>query len=504
MAENPRAPDRAVEAGRGAIFIGAAKIWFIVSGFIQQVLMTRLLGTAGFGDYGQAVAAVSVLNNATVQGTINSVSKFTSEDESRADAVKRAGLKLQVMVGGLLALVFFVSAPLFASYYKHPEFTPLFRIVALIPLLYSIYSVFVGSANGLRRFRAQASFDISFSTTKTVLLAVGALIAGVAGSLAGWALTALLVMVLSAVVMGLPRQGPQAGSFPIGRLLAFMGGIVLYTLLINLTLNLDILLLRRFAALGAAATQASALSGQYQGMRTFALLPYQLCLVITFVIFPMVSRSTFEQDREATRIYVNQTLRYAIILAAAVATVLVARPAGLLTLVYPAAFRDGAPALPVLVAGIVCLSLMGVSGSIINASGRLRATILLMALTVASGTAAAFVVVPGQPPGPAMLTAAAAATSFGMAVGMVSALIYLKRQFGGAAPLATVVRVAVSVSVAVGVARLIPGEGKLLTLMTLPLAGVVFLVVLILIREFGPEDRAKFARILGRKVATKR
>jgi stage V sporulation protein B len=498
MAEQTRAPDRAVEAGRGAIFIGAAKIWFIVSGFVQQVLMTRLLGTAGFGDYGQAVAAVSVLNNATVQGTINSVSKFTSEDDSRADAVKRAGLKLQVIVGGLLALAFFVSAPAFASYYKHPEFTPLFRIVALIPLLYSIYSVFVGSANGLRRFRAQASFDISFSTLKTVLLAVGALFAGVAGSLAGWVLTALLVLVLSAVVMRLPRGGSQAQTFPISRLLAFMGGIVLYTLLINLALNLDILLLRRFAALGAEASRASALSGQYQGMRTFALLPYQLCLVITFVIFPMVSRSTFEQDRQATRIYVNQTLRYAIILSAAVAAVLVARPAGLLTLVYPAAFRDGAAALPVLVGGIVCLSLMGVAGSIINASGRLRATILLTALTVVSGTAAAFVVVPGQPPGPAMLSAAAAATSFGMAVGMVAALIYLRRQFGGAAPLATAVRVAVSVSVAVGVARLVPGEGKLLTLMVLPLAGVVFLVVLVLLREFGPEDRAKFARILGR------
>jgi O-antigen/teichoic acid export membrane protein len=443
------------------------------------------------------VAAVSVLNNATVQGTINSVSKFTSEDDSRADAVKQAGLKLQVIVGGLLALGFFVAAPLFASYYKHPEFTPLFRIVALIPLLYSIYSVFVGSANGLRRFRAQASFDISFSTTKTVLLAVGALVAGVAGSLTGWVLTALLVLVLSAVVMRLPRRGSQ--PFPMGRLLTFMGGIVLYTLLINLALNLDILLLRRFAALGAVATQASALSGQYQGMRTFALLPYQLCLVITFVIFPMVSRSTFEQDREATRMYVNQTLRYAIILAAAVATVLVARPAGLLTLVYPAAFRDGAPALPVLVGGIVCLSLMGVSGSIINASGRLQAAILLTALTVVSGTVASFVLVPGQPPGPAMLTAAAAATSFGMAVGMVAALVYLKRRFGGVAPLATLVRVSVSVSVAVGVARLIPGEGKLVTLMTLPLAGVVFLVVLILIREFGPDDRAKFARILGRR-----
>jgi len=499
MAENPRAPDRAVEAGRGAIFIGAAKIWFIVSGFIQQLLLPRLLGTAGYGDYGVVSNAVSVLNNATVQGTINSVSKFTSEDDRRADPVKLAGLKLQVIVGGVLALVFFVSAPLFARYYKHPEFTPLFRIVALIPLLYSIYSVFVGSANGLRRFRAQAGFDISFSTTKTVLVAAGAVVAGVAGTLVGWVVTALVVLILSAVVMRLPRRDQAAGAFPMRRLLTFMGGIVLYTLLINLALNLDILLLRRFTALGAAAAHASELSGQYQGVRTFALLPYQLCLAITFVIFPMVSRSTFEQDREATRVYVNQTLRYAIMLSGAVAAVVVARPAGLLTLVYPAAFREGAPALPVLVAGIVCLSLMGVSGSIINASGRLRATILLTALTVVAGTAAAFVVVPGQPPGPAMLTAAAAATSFGMAVGMVAALFYLKRHFGGAAPLATVVRVAVSVSVSVGVARLVPGEGKLITLVTLPLAGIVFLAVLILIREFGPEDRAKFARILGKR-----
>jgi stage V sporulation protein B len=497
MVEKPRAPDRAVEAGRGAIFIGAAKIWFIVSGFIQQLLLPRLLGTAGYGDYGVVSNAVSVLNNATVQGTINSVSKFTSEDDRRADPVKLAGLKLQVIVGGVLALVFFVSAPLFARYYKHPEFTPLFRIVALIPLLYSIYSVFVGSANGLRRFRAQAGFDISFSTSKTVLVAAGALVAGVAGAMTGWVVTALLVLILSAVVMRLPRRG--AGAFPMRRLLTFMGGIVLYTLLINLALNLDILLLRRFTALGAAAAHASELSGQYQGVRTFALLPYQLCLAITFVIFPMVSRSTFEQDREATRVYVNQTLRYAIMLSGVVAAVVVARPVGLLTLVYPAAFRDGAPALPVLVAGIVCLSLMGVSGSIINASGRLWATILLTALTVVVGTTAAFVVVPGQPPGPAMLTAAAAATSFGMAVGMVAALIYLKRQFGGAAPLATVVRVAVSVSVAVGVARLVPGEGKLITVVTLPLAGIVFLAVLILIREFGPEDRAKFARILGKR-----
>ena len=75
----------------------------------------------------------------------------------------------------------------------------------------------------------------------------------------------------------------------------------------------------------------------------------------------------------------------------------------------------------------------------------------------------------------------------------------LKRQFGGAPPLATVLRVAASLVVAVAVARLVPGEGKVTTLAALILAGLVFLIVLILLREFGPEDRAKFARILGKR-----
>jgi O-antigen/teichoic acid export membrane protein len=191
---------------------------------VQQLLLPRLLGMGGYGTYGVVSAAVSVLNNATVQGTINSVSKFTSEDDRRADAVKLAGLKLQVILGGCMALVFFMGAPLIASYYKHPEFTPLFRIVSLIPLLYSIYSVFVGSANGLRRFRAQAGFDISFSTTKTVLLAVGGIAAGAAGALAGWAATSLVILVLSAVVMKLPRRQAVDQTFPVKRLLTFMGG----------------------------------------------------------------------------------------------------------------------------------------------------------------------------------------------------------------------------------------------------------------------------------------
>src|SRR5687768_3277746 len=136
-------PDRAVEAGRGALFIGAAKVFFMVSAFLQKWLLTRIVGSADFGAFSVVNAAVSVLNNATVQGTLQSVAKFTAEDDRQADAVKAAGLRLQLIVGAGLGIGFFLLAPVIANFYDHPEFTRWFRLVALIPFFYSLYSVFV-------------------------------------------------------------------------------------------------------------------------------------------------------------------------------------------------------------------------------------------------------------------------------------------------------------------------------------------------------------------------
>ena len=493
-----RSPDRAVEAGRGALFIGAAKGFFMVSAFVQTWLLTKFVGSAEFGVFSVVTAAVSVLNNATVQGTIQSVSKFTAEDDRQIDAVKAAGLRLQLVVGAILGLGFFVLAPVIATRaYAHPEFTRWFRMVAPIPFLYSLYSVFVGSANGQRRFRVQAGFDMTFSSTKTLLLLGGAVAFGLAGAFAGFVVAAAFILVVSALVVKWPRLagGPV---FPMGRLVRFMVGIVIYTLLINLALNYDLLLLRRFAAGVADAVEANKMAGHYQTVRYFALLPYQALLIVTFVIFPLVSRSTFEQDREVTRIYVTQTLRYALILSGAMAAVLAARPRGLLLIFYAPEYGVGATALPILVAGIVCLGMLGVAGSIINASGHQRVAGALVATTVLVGGGAAFLIVPGRAPGAPMLNAAALATALGMAAGFAAALVYLRQRFAASPPLASVLRVAAAAALAIAVGRFLPGQGKIVALAALAAAGLVFLGALIALGEFGPQDRAKFRKIIGR------
>jgi len=404
-------------------------------------------------------------------------------------------------VGGVLGLAFFLGAPLIAAFERAPSYARYFRVAAAIPFLYALYAVFVGSANGLRRFRTQASFDVGFSTAKTILLLGLAAVWHVTGAFAGFVAAAVVILVASARVMGVPARAARAGEapFPRSRLIAFMGAVVAYSLLVNVALNYDQPLLRRFAGLVTDGVAADHIAGHYQGLRTLALLPYQALLVITFVIFPLVSRATFAEDRDATRTYVNQTLRYAMILAVAMGLCLGARPGALLAIIYKPEYGEGAAALPILVAGECCLALLAVSCAILNAAGRALAAVALMILTLAVGLGAAFVLVPAAAPGAPMLVAAATSTALGMGAGFVASVVYLRSRLGGGLPPLTVVRVGASALAAALVGRFAPGHGKLIGLCIIAAVGVVYLAGLVLTGELGAQDRAKLMRILRRR-----
>ncbi len=154
---------------------------------------------------------------------------------------------MQVGVGAALGLIFFLGAPLLASFEKQPGYASYFRIAAAIPFLYAVYAVFVGSANGLRRFRAQASFDVGFSTAKTILLLGGAILWKVNGAFFGFAAAAVVILVVASRVMHLVPQAGAAAAFPAGRLGRYMGAVVAYSFLLNVALNYDQPLLHHFA-----------------------------------------------------------------------------------------------------------------------------------------------------------------------------------------------------------------------------------------------------------------
>lgn len=489
----------AVSAGRGVVYIGLAKIYFIVAGYAIYFALPRLLGSPeAWGEYLLVIGLVSVVNNVLVTGTIQGVSRFTAQGEAAADAVKRTALRVQLFLGGGAALLVALAAPWIAAWERDPRLARWYQLAAGIIVCYAFYAVFVGTLNGLRRFGEQAAFDAAFATLRALLILLGAgLGLGVSGAVGGFVGAAFLILLAALWRVGWPVAGAgKLPLWPMGRLLL---ELFASTLASNLIMRADLLLLKRSATalvartVGAAAASAaaSAAAGYYGTAQSLAFIPYQLILSVTFVVFPLVSRSTFAADHAATRGYIERTLRLSLIFVAGLAAVLMGNPAAVINVPYPAIYRIGGPALRWLAGGMVCFSLLTISNTILNGAGHTRAVIgttltTLLLLLVANALA-----VPRAASAEAALAVAAAATASAMAVGLGLVALVLRRTLGAALPLRSLGRVGVAWVLAALVGAWLPERSRLVTIVECAGVLVVYFGVLIVLGELRWQDAAK-------------
>ena len=508
--------------GLGFLFILLAKGYFLISGFAVQFGLPRLflratrlraarsqkgglsperLAEGWYGDYQLASRTISWINNTMVQGTIQAVSKYVAEDELRADSVKIAGLKVQAVIGGGLALAYFALSGTMAEIASDPGLTPYFRVTAIIILAYAIYAVFIGYLNGLKRFRAQASFDVTYSTIKSAAILVLAFLGhGVGETLGAFSGASVVVCLLAAVVVGLRNRSEVPFAWKV--LVRAMVLVVVYYIFFNSLLIADIWTLKSLAGrvAGGSPELASAMAGIYGGILNLALLPYQGVLAVAFVIFPLISRSTFDQDQQATRTYIEGTLRYALVFVGFIAVCVASTPEALLALLNPS-FAVGAPALRIYVAGEVFFALFAICNTIIIASGRMGVAAMIAAVVLGLDLGSNLTIVPaylrlsGDALDPVGLTAAAAATAPVFLLAFFGSLTYLRFKFGAMLAPMTALRVIISGVGVVFAASLLPRMGLVPSALLSLGCAATYLICLLLLREVRAEDLARIKKV---------
>ncbi|MEO6950798.1 MAG: oligosaccharide flippase family protein [Polyangia bacterium] len=479
----------AVSAGRGLLFITAAKLWFMVAGYAIQFALPRALQSpAKYGAYGVVLACVSLFNNVMVTGTIQAVSRFVAQLPARVGDVVRAALSRQLILGGVVAAGFIGGAPLFARYWLHdPAYASYLRVAGIVTFCYALYAVFVGSANGQRQFQKQASLDMTFATLRAGAVIGAAVVThSVLASLGGFAAAAVLILLLSAAWVGVgARTQPLEGR----EMERFFGQVAGYLVLVNLLMFIDGLTLKRLVTIAAsglgehaAAAAGDTQAGFYSAVQTVARLPYQLILAVTFVIFPIISRTTFEADAERAKRYVVVTMRYSLLVVALMAVALAARPTATLSLLFPPEYAVAAAALPVLIFGYLSFSLFNILGTILNGAGdtaaSLRAGLVTVVVCAVSVYAAlSYALATGHD----ARFAAAMATAVSMTLGALLAGWAVHKRFGAVIGWATPVRVLIASVVGLGVGRAWPNTGflggKVGTLLSLCAIGVAYLAV---------------------------
>ncbi|MBM4370672.1 MAG: oligosaccharide flippase family protein [Deltaproteobacteria bacterium] len=481
-------PGRSESTAGGILWLTAAKLYFMLTGVALLLALPAFFKrfypdthVALYGDYRTVIGLVNWCNMVLIGGTLQAVAKFVSEAPGRTDSVKWTTLRIQgILAGGLTLALLLGAGALARGAYGDPALAGPLRLAAPVVLLYGCYAVVIGCLNGLGRFRHQALMDILFATLK-VGLTIGLVAAGLAmeGALGAFVVTAAVMLAISWAVLG--REGGSEGV-SWRAILAFEGKTLLYAALLNGVLQLDVQLLKVLApdALGDSSLQ----TGIYAAALQIGQLPYVATLSVTFVVFPLVSRSTFNEDVERTRAYVRTTNRYSLLMLAGLAAALACNARGVLALVYPDEYLVAAPELAMLTAGYALLAMAVITAGILTASGRPWWSAGLFALVLLTLAALEVVLIP-RLGGPGAARGALGA----MALAFLAAAVLSWRRFRVFVPPLTLARAALAVGATWALGEVLPpAGGAVVTVGRGVIQFVAFWLVLVLTRELTAAD----------------
>ena len=486
--------------------IAGAKGYFIVSSYAVQLLLPRIFGEAKeFGLYSATMSGVAILTNVLIVATIQSVSKFVSEDEPRAEVTLRQGLRVQTLVGGALALGLFALAPAIARLLLDDQLTRLLRVASVVVFAYALYAAVVGSLNGRHWFSKQARLDVTFSTLRTVGILVGAALGlGAIGAVAGFATASATILSISLIWIGFGKRGEP---IPLRRWIGFMAPIWTYQICLNGILMIDLQVLKRTAteiAFASTATGQAAVDlanqyvGYYRAAQTFAFVPYQLIISMTFIVFPMISKATSIGNREAARSTIQHAMRLSLLLLLLVAAPTSGAADGVMRLAYPAEYLAGAPALSILVFGVAAFALFAVAATAISGAGKPSLAAMIAGVSLVAVVVANRVLVMRAGLGEQTLEAAATGTTIGMAIALVLSAWAVYQTFGVFIPVATWIRAALAAGAGYATAAATPDDSPAMALVALALGFTISVAVLVVTRELTKDDWHALRRIVRR------
>jgi stage V sporulation protein B len=507
---SPASPSTGAAAGRGGIAVAVAKAYFLVIGLLQQVLLTRVLGTAAYGALSTALSISAVIYNPIVTTSIQGVSRTVARapEADRPFAVRRV-LSIHAAMALPVSLAFIAFAGPLVEWIHAPHLVAPVRILGGVLFFYSLYAPLIGVMNGARRFVWQAGFDMAYATLRTLLMIGGAYVftrgasSGVTGATTGFALAACFVCVAAITLTGIGRKG--AASPSPRTYLAFIGPVFAGQILLNLLQQADLTLLRYFSA-GAALDQhlpadaADALVGAYRATQLFCFLPYQLLLSITFVLFPLLAKAHQDERMQDVRLYVMTGVRLALIIAGMMVAVISGLSGPLLRLVFPSDIATHATeAMQLLALGFGAFAIFGILTTVLTSLKAERAsagtTAVAFALVVSLGAG----LLRNQTFGAGLLMRTAIATSVGLVLATLVAAVLVKRIAGGVVASQSLARTVLATALTIAVGRYWSPPTKVMTLVAASTLVAVHVGVLVVTRELTKGDWQQIVGIFARR-----
>jgi len=467
--------------GKDTLYTIFAQVLFIASATAVHIGLGRILGPEPYGEFGVIMSLLTVLEVLLARGIRDAVTKYTAEFPEKSPAIKRQGLTIAAVVGGLVFALYGLLARPIALAFHDANLTRSLQISALIIPLLSLFSVLTGHLSGKRLFGRRALVMNVQSLGKIAGVYILALMGfGLRGAVSGYVFSYAMALLAAFYFSREPRQ--DRGAFPASKLLFFAIPVVGFSILLSVLMNLDLFFVKTLIREGQAA-------GFYAAAVALTRPPLFVSYAFAVTLLPVISQLTsLNRLREASR-YINKSLRYLLILLVPLAFFINGLSGPIIQLIYSSRYQPAARSLGILIFGATFLTLFSVFTAVINGSGRPKTSMALAGAVLPLGFFLNLLLVPRFG-----LSGAAAATTFTSLAGMIGAALVVQKKFGPLISGSSLLKILLSSTVFIIIPRLWPAYGWNIIPYALGLS-LFCLLLLVLLKEITRDDLNLFRNI---------
>ncbi|MFH0979274.1 MAG: flippase [Candidatus Woesearchaeota archaeon] len=476
--------DNAKSLGRGALYNFAARAVLVLTGYATAAVLARKLGPEQYGIYGVVTSLVFVVTVVLMTGIEQTTSKFISEKPKDAKAISYQMLKLQIGIGVAATIAYFLLSEPLATVLNDKSLVPYIRYTSLLIIFQSLFSVFTGYLNGLKKFKQQSLLNISYSVIKAILV-IGFVLAGysVVGALAGFVLSTAIGLGISFLLFSPGRHEPVTTN---KKILGFGVPIVLFSSITILLMNIDLFFVKALSQ----ASLANRLSGLYTAALLLSRGPYYIVTAITITIFPLISEFAYRKKQKELENYTKKSLDYLLIAITFIVFIVASTSSDVIRLIYGTDYTTAGPALTILSFGGGLFAVFLLLATIISASGRPKHSFLIGAGCLAVDFALNMVLVPRY-----QLVGAAIANTTSMLIAVIAGIYYIKKKFGIAVISRRSILTIITGIIIMGLSIVLPFSGILLIL-KYTFLGILYAGILYALKILDSRDLAFAKRII--------
>lgn len=462
-------------ASRGSVILLTVAFVTAFLAYVFNVALGWLLPIEDYGLYGVCVALLGVLGIFIALGFPWAVTRFLPAEESREKryTIVKSSILGNFITAVAVSAIFYAIYSYFIGYEKLPAILMLI-IVASLPFN-SVVTVQTRTLQGLFRFRGIAMVQI-LAICLRVVIGIGLVYLGygVLGALTGFVAASLAAIVIAAYLLRDFKfwQGRGWVDFKV-----YIFIVPMFLGMIGLTLLplLSILGLK-FLSFGAVSNE---LAGYYQAVYVLAAIPTLITVAMMDALFPFISKRAEVGSHD----YSVAALRYVVLFVCPLAIAVALIPRSFITFFFPSIYTAGANALAVAAIGMGVFAIAYVLANTFQAIGKPKVPAIILLVALGIQIASLVLLVPKLG-----LIGAAASTTIASFFSTTWLLLRYNKMYRLHFRASQVLSLVSAFTAAGAFLFLFPHVGRMLTVVDLILAAIIYLFLLMALRLINERD----------------